>query len=199
MTMGDRIAILDGGELQQVATPLECYHRPANRFVAGFIGEPSMNFFDVTREDRVLRKGAFEYPVSRAIAEDIGDATDLVMGVRPEDIRLLDDASGPHDFETTVSVVEPMGDENTVHLSFADGHTRADGADGAQVVIAAEAGAEEQREMIATVEGMRRVESGDSVIAHIPEEAIHVFDARNGTALHNREFEDDTQLQEPLD
>ena len=193
MTMGDRIAVLDGGRLQQVATPLECYHRPANRFVAGFIGEPSMNFFDVTYDGGVLRGEAFDYPVSRVIADDVGDATDLVMGVRPEDVRLLDEANDRHDFAATVNVVEPMGDENTVHLSFSGG------VGGAEQTIAAEAGAEEQREMIATIEGMRRVGSGDRVVANIPEEAVHVFDADTGTALHNREFEEGAQLQEPLD
>ncbi len=75
MTMSDRIAILDGGELQQVATPLECYHRPTNRFVAGFIGEPSMNFFDVSLEDGRLVDSdiEFEYPLSSVVRDSVGD------------------------------------------------------------------------------------------------------------------------------
>ena len=68
MTMGDRIAILDGGRLQQVATPLECYHQPANQFVAGFIGEPSMNFFEMGVEGDRLVAEAFEYPLKDEIA-----------------------------------------------------------------------------------------------------------------------------------
>ncbi|RLM52670.1 ABC transporter ATP-binding protein, partial [Halorubrum sp. Atlit-26R] len=98
MTMGDRIAILDGGELQQIATPLECYHEPANQFVASFLGEPSMNFFDVTREGDRLVGDSFEYPVGAEIRDDIGDVTDLVLGIRPESVELVEAASGDHDF-----------------------------------------------------------------------------------------------------
>src|SRR6056297_2798092 len=71
MTMGDRIAILNDGELQQVGTPLECYHEPANVFVAGFIGEPSMNFFDVTLEGDRLVADEFEYPLSDDVFTDV--------------------------------------------------------------------------------------------------------------------------------
>jgi multiple sugar transport system ATP-binding protein len=170
MTMGDRIAILDGGELQQVATPLECYHEPANVFVAGFLGEPSMNFFDVDREGDRLVADAFDYPVSDALAADIGDETELVLGIRPEAIELVAGAAGPHDFETEVDVVEPMGDENTVYLTLGD---------------------ETERTLVATTSGMRQLSRGQSVVARLPEEAIHVFDRRTGRALHNRTIVDE--------
>jgi len=170
MTMGDRIAILDGGELQQVATPLECYHEPANVFVAGFLGEPSMNFFDVDREGDRLVADAFDYPVSDALAADVGDETELVLGIRPEAIELVASASGPHDFQTQVDVVEPMGDENTVYLTLGD---------------------ETERTLVATTSGMRQLSRGRSVVARLPEEAIHVFDRRTGRALHNRTVVDE--------
>jgi len=165
MTMGDRIAILDGGKLQQVATPLECYHAPANRFVAGFVGEPSMNFFDVTLEDGTLVHEAFEYPVGERIRERVAGHSDLTLGVRPEAVE-LGDATGEHAFRTTVDVVEPMGDENTVYLTFEDGP--------------------EELRLVATTSGMRRVTGGDALVAHIPEDAVHVFDGASGEALHNR-------------
>ncbi|PSQ57751.1 MAG: sugar ABC transporter ATP-binding protein [Halobacteriales archaeon SW_9_67_25] len=167
MTMGDRIAILDGGRLQQVATPLECYHEPANRFVAGFLGEPSMNFFDVTHRDGTLVASAFEYPVSEAVATDFGGTRELVLGIRPEAVEILGTATAEHYFEVTVDVVEPMGDENTVYLTFGDEAT-------------------ETNTLVATTGGMREVSAGQSVVAHIPEDAIHVFDRASGTALHNR-------------
>jgi len=172
MTMGDRIAILDGGELQQVATPLECYHEPANQFVASFLGEPSMNFFDVTLEGDRLVGEAFEYPIDEGTRSDLGDATDLVLGIRPEAVELVD-AAGDHAFDTTVDVVEPMGDENTVYLHFdpdADPETAAT--------------------LVATIDGFNRVSEGDAVIARIPEDAIHLFDRATGEALHNRSMED---------
>ena len=170
MTMGDRIAILNDGRLQQIDTPLECYHEPANQFVAGFLGEPAMNFFDVTLVNGTLRGDAFEYPIGPEIQSAVGDTTELVLGIRPEDIELAERAAGDHDFETVVDVVEPMGDENTVHLQF--------GESGASI--------------IATVGGFTQVATEDSVVVRIPEDAIHVFDRASGEALHNRSLESDT-------
>jgi multiple sugar transport system ATP-binding protein len=167
MTMGDRIAILDGGRLQQVATPLECYHEPANRFVAGFLGEPSMNFFDVEHRDGALVADAFEYPVSGEVASEFGGTRQLVLGIRPEAIELVGSATDPHHFWMTVDVVEPMGDENTVYLTFGDEATEAN-------------------TLVATIGGMRQVSAGQTVVAHVPEDAIHVFDRSSGRALHNR-------------
>jgi multiple sugar transport system ATP-binding protein len=175
MTMGDRIAILDDGELQQVATPLEAYHRPANRFVAGFIGEPSMNFFEMRVEGDALvhapasGESRFTYPLSSAVRESVGDADRVELGVRPEDIELVARAESDHDFETVVDVVEPMGNENNVYLGF-------------------DAGDEDR--FVATVGGLESVEGGERVVARIPESAIHLFDARSGDALHNRSLAD---------
>ena len=174
MTMGDRIAILDDGELQQVATPLEAYHRPANRFVAGFIGDPSMNFVDCVVEGDALVADEFRYPLAGAAAAAVTDGEPVSLGVRPEDVAV--DASGgdgsEHRFPAVVDVVEPMGDENVVHLSL-------------------EAGPE----LVATVDGLRRIDNGTDVAASIPPDAIHVFDDRSGEALHSRSL-DDAELTE---
>jgi multiple sugar transport system ATP-binding protein len=171
MTMGDRIAILDDGQLQQVATPLEAYHEPANRFVAGFIGEPSMNFFDATVENGELVADAFSYPLSESTLDDLGDATDVTLGIRPEDIEIVESPSGDHDYAVTVDVVEPLGNENNVYLAFE--------------------GSEET--FTGVVDSRHGVSAGDEVAARIPESAIHVFDASSGVALHNREREPDEQ------
>ncbi|NHN58450.1 MULTISPECIES: ABC transporter ATP-binding protein [Halorussus] len=176
MTMGDRIAILNDGELQQVGTPLECYHEPRNVFVAGFIGEPSMNFFDCELEDGALVADDFEYALSEETLADVEGHDRLVLGIRPEDIELVGQGDERHDFRTRVDVVEPMGDENNVYLTFA----------GAERV---DATGEEVETFVATVSGMRNVESGQEVVSRIPEEAIHVFDRDTGEALHNRELE----------
>ncbi|MFB6126076.1 MAG: TOBE domain-containing protein, partial [Halolamina sp.] len=180
MTMGDRIAILDDGQLQQVATPLEAYHRPANRFVAGFIGEPSMNFFETTVRGDELVADRFTYPLSPAVAESVADAETVTLGVRPEDVQVHDPGvSGDHDFGTVVDVVEPMGDENNVYLAFDD--AEADDADEATFV--------------ATVDGMRSVDAGADVSARIPESAIHLFDGETGEALHNRDLDDAVETE----
>ncbi|NHN48528.1 sn-glycerol-3-phosphate ABC transporter ATP-binding protein UgpC [Halostella sp. JP-L12] len=176
MTMGDQIAVLDDGQLQQVGTPLECYHEPNNEFVAGFIGEPSMNFFDVEKRDRTLVHDDFEYPLSTETAQAVEGKKDLTLGIRPEDIELTSDGSGDHYFQTTVDVVEPMGDENNIHLTF-------DGSAGT-------------RTFTVTVSGMRHVEAGQPAVAHIPEEAIHIFDGNTGEALRNRRL-DSVETLEP--
>ncbi len=111
MTMGDRIAVLDGGELQQVAPPEECYDEPNNEFVAGFIGSPSMNFFEVSvggGDDRIEIDGpGFRTEFSGGLPD--GDYT---LGVRPEDFVVAEDG----DIETVVKVVEPMGSDNFLYL-----------------------------------------------------------------------------------
>jgi multiple sugar transport system ATP-binding protein len=168
MTMGDRIAVLDDGSLQQVGTPLECYHRPANRFVAGFIGEPSMNFFEMTVEGDTLVGEEFEYPLDAERAAAVESAERVTLGIRPEDVELVDGASDEHDYETLVDVVEPMGNENAVYLSFSEGGET----------------------FVATVGGMRTVEGGTTTVARFPEDAVHLFDAESGDALMNRVLED---------
>ncbi|MFB6227823.1 MAG: ABC transporter ATP-binding protein [Halobacteriales archaeon] len=200
MTMGDRIAVLSDGVLQQAGTPLECYHTPANRFVAGFIGEPSMNFFEVTPSDGVLTGDGIAYPLPEEIRPTLGGSTEVSLGVRPEDIEIRQkgSATGDHEFVCVVDVVEPVGESNNVYLRFGD-----DGADSGT--------------FIATVSGMRNVSSGDIVVAHISPEAvygstellielastvpgeylsgllstrIHLFDGRDGAALKNRSLGD---------
>jgi multiple sugar transport system ATP-binding protein len=171
MTMGDRIAVLDDGVLQQVGTPLECYHEPANRFVADFIGEPSMNFFEVEVQGDRLLADDFAYPVSNETLSTVGDRTELTLGIRPEDIELRTEATGAHDFETVVDVVEPTGDENNLYLTF-------------------DPDAAEPDTFIATTGGMNRIEAGQSIVAHIPEDAIHLFDADTGQAVKNRSLDD---------
>ena len=185
MTMGDRIAILDGGRLQQVGTPLECYHEPANQFVAGFIGEPSMNFFETTVEDGRLIADEFEYPLSEPTREAVGDTDRVTLGVRPEDIALVDAAESDHDFRTVVDVVEPVGSGNNVYLAF-------EGRENER----SEFDMEESRTFVATVGGLRRVEAGQPAIARFPEDAIHLFDAGTGEALRNRTL-DDIETVEP--
>ncbi|QIO22554.1 ABC transporter ATP-binding protein [Haloarcula sp. JP-L23] len=176
MTMSDRIAILNDGILQQAATPLECYHEPNNMFVAGFIGEPSMNFFDVERQGSTLVADDFEYDLSEETARELGDKTDLTLGIRPEDIEVIDSQSGRHDYEGVVDVVEPRGSENTVHMMF-------DTSDSAT--------------FIATVDGMRDIDWGQHVTVRFPEEAIHVFDTKTGEAVRNRKL-DSVEKVEPV-
>jgi multiple sugar transport system ATP-binding protein len=105
MTMADQIVVMHDGRIEQTGSPLELYDRPANRFVAGFIGSPAMNFIDGTQKDGALvaANGA-RLPVDSALAANDGRA--MVYGIRPEHLDLADDG-----FEAEVVVIEPTGSE----------------------------------------------------------------------------------------
>ncbi|MGH7337412.1 MAG: TOBE domain-containing protein, partial [Myxococcota bacterium] len=126
MTMGDRIAVMNAGELQQLDTPENLHERPVNLFVAGFIGSPSMNFFNARvvggGSGAVADAGFFRAPVTGQAAQALG--RDVVLGVRPEDIDDLANAqqNGHLPVEARVEVVEFLGNELQLQLS-ADGQT----------------------------------------------------------------------------
>jgi multiple sugar transport system ATP-binding protein len=120
MTMGSRIAVLDAGRLQQVGAPLELYDRPANLFVAAFLGSPPMNLFDATLAERgaILRAGAFSLPLPARLRRAAGkDGAAMVAGIRPEDV--LEPGRAPRGesarLPLVVELAEPLGDEVIVH------------------------------------------------------------------------------------
>ena len=113
MTMGDRIVVMNQGNVQQIDTPLHIYNRPDNVFVAGFIGSPAMNFIQgiITRSDGLLFKSTgFSLPIPSQQLKSLEPFMDkhVVLGVRPEDIRSVQ-KNGNDSFQATVEVVEPMG------------------------------------------------------------------------------------------
>ena len=130
MTMADRIVVMDRGLVQQVGPPLTVYGDPANRFVAGFFGVPSMNFIDgeVREESGRLR---FRAPMADLdVGRPEGAGGTAVLGVRPEHVRLSPDGEG---WPAAVSLIEPMGDETLVFLDY-----------GGPASIVAKVGAEEK-------------------------------------------------------
>jgi multiple sugar transport system ATP-binding protein len=120
MTLGDRIAVLKAGVLQQVDTPLAVYERPVNRFVAGFLGSPSMNFVDAVVDGDAVRVGEARWPadgpLARALAGRAG--TKLTAGVRPEHLALGD---GPGALTGTVEFTEVLGAETLLYVKTAAG------------------------------------------------------------------------------
>ncbi len=118
MTLADQIVVLKDGNLQQVASPLEIYREPANRFVAGFFGTPTMNFIDLTRDGAVGRAAGVELPLPPAIAAAAG-AT-LTVGARPEDVALAA-GDGRVAIAGTVELREVLGAEAILHVTTAAG------------------------------------------------------------------------------
>jgi multiple sugar transport system ATP-binding protein len=105
MTMADQIVVMHDGRIEQTGSPLDLYDRPANRFVAGFIGSPAMNFIDGTqKEGALVAANGARLPVQSAQAANDGRA--MVYGIRPEHLDLADDG-----FEAEVVVIEPTGSE----------------------------------------------------------------------------------------
>ncbi|WP_306060123.1 ABC transporter ATP-binding protein [Natronococcus wangiae] len=150
MTMGDRIVILNDGELQQVSPPEECYHRPNNKFVAGFIGSPSMNFFDITVRSTEDGCAIDAEGFATTLPLDIA-AGEYTLGVRPEDFTLAHDDGH---FEAIVDVVEPMGADNYLYLRLEESDT----------------------EIIARVDDEIRPDRGDCVMLDFDATDVHLFD-----------------------
>ncbi len=134
LTMGDRIAVLAGGLLQQVGTPQEMYERPANEFVAGFIGSPAMNLGKFKVEGNVAKLGTAEVPLSQAtldamVPEDEGMIT---IGFRPEGLEVVS-AETENTIPIQVEFVEELGSDAYIygHLAGADsGHGLGSGSEG---------------------------------------------------------------------
>jgi multiple sugar transport system ATP-binding protein len=118
MTLGDRVVVMKDGWIQQVGEPLELYSRPANRFVAGFIGSPAMNFFDVRVAEAdgalwVENPGIrVRVPAERSDRMRPYKGQPITLGVRPEDVHVAGGSDEPHNtFDAVVEVVEPLGSE----------------------------------------------------------------------------------------
>jgi multiple sugar transport system ATP-binding protein len=153
LTLGDRVAVLEDGALQQVGSPDEIYEQPANRFVARFIGSPAMNLFPARIEDGTLRAGpfTFESPPGNAIS-----GRELEAGIRPEHMRVAASGEG---VPAEVQVVEVAGNETYLHLS-ANGST-----------------------FVARVGTRVRPEIGSTVLVSADEKTLYLFDAVTGAAL----------------
>lgn len=123
MTMADRIVIMKDGVIQQVGKPMELYEHPINKFVAGFIGSPQMNFFDVTIEKNVLQfKDGNQILLPDVVVEKLqGRQGSLIMGIRGEDIKLDGqnlDLYAKNKQNAVIENTEVMGNENNLYFTF---------------------------------------------------------------------------------
>jgi len=171
MTMGDRIAVMNNGIVQQVDTPLNLYNHPANMFVAGFIGSPAMNFIPVTvkaeGDSFWADAGSFKVELPRDKAEVIGPhvGKELIFGIRPEDIydRTLAGLVQPTPGNTIhvgVDVVEPLGNDVEMYLTSGD------------------------RQLIAMIDSRTQARSGDAMDVVLDMEKSHLFDKETEKALY---------------
>jgi len=163
MTMGDKIAILDDGRLQQYGTPAECYHQPRNTFVAEFLGEPSINLLEMSLQAGRIESPYFECEVDPGL-ETHGSHDEVIVGVRPEAVRISEgEPADSTAFRATVAVVEHLGKESNIHLTID----------------------ETGEELTAIVDGQPSIAAGEQVTAHLPPASVHVFDGRDGEVIRN--------------
>jgi multiple sugar transport system ATP-binding protein len=163
MTMGDRIAVMKDGLLQQVGTPQQLYDHPANVFVAGFIGSPAMNFMKGTADGSDLRVGEIRLELAGKAAEVVAArpaGSDVTIGFRPEHLELGGGVAGPAvRIPAGVDVVEFLGDQELLHAQAPGG------------------------EMLALVSSDHRVKPGDRVEFQLGLDKLHLFDPASELAL----------------
>ncbi len=119
MTMADKIVVMKDGIIQQIGSPLELYNKPTNKFVAGFIGSPPMNFINmkVRREggDTFVDADEFSLKLNPALTQKLGNRDAVVLGIRPESLAYTDEVQENQTIVGRVSVVEPLGAETHVY------------------------------------------------------------------------------------
>jgi multiple sugar transport system ATP-binding protein len=164
MTMGDRIAVMRDGLLQQVGSPQDLYDHPVNVFVAGFIGSPAMNFATTKSEGKDLLFGGAKLVLAgeqAKAADSRPDGTQVLIGFRPEHIELANGQPGGSAvrFPAKVDVVEYLGNEELIHAQ----------AEGSEIV--------------ALLPSDRKVQVGDSVQLAVPMDKLHIFDPESEKTL----------------
>jgi multiple sugar transport system ATP-binding protein len=183
MTMGDRVAVLKDGLLQQVDTPLNLYERPGNAFVAGFIGSPAMNLLSVTITENGARLGNTDVPLDREVLSRLGDEKEAVLGVRPESFRVVsEDEEG---LLAEVDLVEELGADAFVYASMSEGGN----------VVAAEVSEETEGaevvestgpvELVARVDARKPPQRGAKVRLAVDPERLHLFSKATGQRVSN--------------
>jgi multiple sugar transport system ATP-binding protein len=190
MTLGDRVAVMRSGLLQQVGSPPELYSRPLNLFVAGFIGSPSMNFLPGKLEEGVLRNRLADMPLNDELRRRLGDSSrDVIVGIRPEsfeDAKLVSPDNRPHGvtFHATIDVLEAMGSDDFAYFTL-EGKELVSSAeleelarDSGQADVGAAAD-----QVVARLDAATKVREGETVELWADTRAIHIFDPSNGKNL----------------
>lgn len=160
MTMGDRIAVMDRGQIQQVAPPMTVYERPANVFVASFIGSPSMNLLPVEWVGDTLEHPQFKLPLSRYWLERLGQSNTrfLVLGIRPQHLTITNPSD--RDLSVIVESVEALGNETYIYSSL-----------------------EDRSNLTVSIYGNRYINSQEILPLKIDLEKIHLFTAKEGRSI----------------
>ncbi|WP_314719756.1 sn-glycerol-3-phosphate ABC transporter ATP-binding protein UgpC [uncultured Actinomyces sp.] len=174
LTMGDRIAVLKDGVLQQVGTPREMYDKPANEFVAGFIGSPAMNLGRFTVSGDVATLGAAKIQLSKATLDAIApeDGGKVTIGFRPESLEVVS-AKDEHSIPVRLSFVEELGSDAYIYGELV-------GAEGSEDKLGS---GEDSSQIIVRVPPRTAPEPGETVYVRIRPGQEHIFSASTGERL----------------
>jgi len=172
MTLGERIGVMSGGHLLQLGTPQEIYRRPANVFVAGFIGSPPMNLLSASATGGRVHAGDLVLEVPGA------PDGELVVGVRPEALRLTTGASDEQAMQVRVEVVELLGHETIVYGSIR-GHRVATASSTPGIASLPP----ERAIVIARLDARRQPTVGETITVGMSLDDVHLFDATSGEAV----------------
>jgi multiple sugar transport system ATP-binding protein len=200
MTMGDRVAVMRAGRLQQVAPPQEVYNAPVNLFVAAFIGSPAMNLYhgEIDEQGATVRLGAQVLDVPTALRGVVTPyrGRNVVVGIRPEELadaaRSASENGATGRLEGTVDLVEELGAEKLVHFRIDAARLSASdelvmtGDEDPDMLEAGEIGSETAAAGIARVGAASAIGAGQRVSFAVDPERIHLFDPRTGEALRAR-------------
>ena len=174
LTMGDRIAVLKDGVLQQVGTPREMYDKPANEFVAGFIGSPAMNLGRFTVSGDVATLGAAKIQLSKATLDAIApeDGGKVTIGFRPESLEVVS-AKDEHSIPVRLSFVEELGSDAYIYGELV-------GAEDSEEKLGS---GEDSSQVIVRVPPRTAPEPGETVYVRIKPGEEHIFSASTGKRL----------------
>jgi multiple sugar transport system ATP-binding protein len=181
MTMGDRVAVLKGGVLQQVDTPQNLYARPVNVFVAAFIGSPSMNLYEATLSGGTLTLGSQSIPLPHELwltRPSLKGSHDrkVIVGIRPEDMEDAAVTPGPATIEVPVTLVEALGSEAMVHMAI--DAPWVDGGDPDAVAVIGDT-----RSAVARFSPKSQVRAGKTACVTIDAAQLHFFDPEARTSI----------------
>ncbi|HWD84984.1 MAG TPA: sn-glycerol-3-phosphate ABC transporter ATP-binding protein UgpC [Solirubrobacteraceae bacterium] len=196
LTLGDRIAVMRAGELQQVGPPSELYGRPKNLFVAGFIGSPSMNFLggELDGDNVKLPIGELRIPdvLRRRLQSGPGGGRGgVIVGLRPEDFedaRLVGDKSRGITFRTKIDVLESMGSEFYAYFNLESEKVSSKELEElAHDAGAADLPTQEGSQVVARLEAASQVRQGEEAELWFNSEHLHLFDPETGKSLLGEE------------
>ncbi len=187
MTLGDRVAVMRKGELQQLASPQELYRAPANLFVAEFIGSPAMNLVEAAIEGGLARFGEHSLPVDGRSGLGGYEGRKVALGIRPEDLEdaALSDAPAGSRLPVTVDLREDMGSEIFLHFSVSAPHVATDDVKDAVETEDGVAALENPAgtPFVARVDRESLAREGDRIEVAVDTRMLHFFDLETGAAI----------------